>query len=662
MDGRKPPHVDNQKQLVQNLLSEIYDRYRCEHLSSTETSCLSDHRLSDAVSVCGISATYSETLQELKKQQNQKVQRVYLKTKCLKELSAIIEEIEERITVVSAKLIRQLKLRSRLREKNQRFCDMLTAVLQAVSQKRRIDTKLQFSLEPPIGSEHGFSQWKDTLRAILRLPKGTPGPWRKKIWSVLSQHHFEIHHKEYDWNELSQYVFSEKFNPDDDYLDNQIVKDLHRTGYTMLTSENNEETKMKLKRVLLAYARWNKSVGYCQGFNVIAALILDVTYGDESLTLQIMIYLIDGVLPENYFTDNLRGLSVDMAVFRDLLKIRLPDLSRHLDSLQKQANADLKARHYEPPLTNVFTMQWFLTLYATCLPKSVVLRIWDSVLIDGNEILLRSALAIWAKLGEKIGIIQSADEFYCEMSVLTKELLQGKLIHADNLMRTVYHIAAFPFPRLEEFREKYTYNITPFVADEEGVTDWEKEKGYKHNMSQDSNTTSESEADNHYDGMRRKKKIYYEEEDDAPFTCFGGLSIAQAEALTYGDKNVDLVKASPGAFGSSSSNSKQDQNGMLTERMSTDISALKKQYMKIRSKQIKSSYFISAKATENTVSNSIQNSPVAINHLLIGHNQTKGAKSSQLNRQTLPWKDAVLIQKLKSPSRKKMDSKPSLPV
>ena len=28
--------------------------------------------------------------------------------------------------------------------------------------------------------------------------------------------------------------------------------------------------------MLLAYARWNKEVGYCQGFNVLAALILDV--------------------------------------------------------------------------------------------------------------------------------------------------------------------------------------------------------------------------------------------------------------------------------------------------------------------------------------------------------------------------------------------------
>ena len=44
---------------------------------------------------------------------------------------------------------------------------------------------------------------------------------------------------------------------------------------------------MVLKRVLLAFARWNKSVGYCQGFNVLAALILEVTEGDESDALKV---------------------------------------------------------------------------------------------------------------------------------------------------------------------------------------------------------------------------------------------------------------------------------------------------------------------------------------------------------------------------------------
>ena len=63
-----------------------------------------------------------------------------------------------------------------------------------------------------------------------------------------------------------------------------------------------------------------------------------------------------------------------------------------------QACVIFTGANYEPPLTNVFTMQWFLTLFATCLPKHIVLRVWDSILLEGSEILLRTALAIWGKL------------------------------------------------------------------------------------------------------------------------------------------------------------------------------------------------------------------------------------------------------------------------
>lgn len=50
---------------------------------------------------------------------------------------------------------------------------------------------------------------------------------------------------------------------------------------------------------------------------------------------QVMIYLVEAVLPEGYFADDLRGLSADMAAFRDLLKLRLPRLAQHMDYLQK---------------------------------------------------------------------------------------------------------------------------------------------------------------------------------------------------------------------------------------------------------------------------------------------------------------------------------------
>lgn len=645
---------NQQKSLIQGLLSEIYHRYRADQQldSSTEASCLSD-------ATHGRHLTYSKTLEELERQQTRKLQKSFLQSKSIAELSEITQELDERVAVVSARLVRQLRQRSRLRDKNQRFCDMLTAILQAVSQKRRVDTKLNFSLEPSPGAQ-SYKQWRDTLRAILRLPRGMPEQWRKKVWSYLADNYIK-NLPGVDWNQMARHVFSERFNPDDDRLDNQIVKDLHRTGYTKISEGNCEEGRMVLKRVLLAYARWNKIVGYCQGFNVIAALILEVTQNDEQLALKIMVYLVDGVLPESYFAENLRGLSNDMAVFRDLLRARLPELSKHFDTLQRQANDQSQGHNYEPPLTNVFTMQWFLTLFATCLPRNVVLRIWDSVLLDGSEILLRVALAIWAKLGEKVGFVQSADEFYGSMAELTKQTLDGKLICADELMKTIYKIASFPFPKLKELREKYKYNITPFVADSDtnSNSNWKKEKRKDYKFSHDSATASESETDTQLERINNNENDY-NEDDSLMFTCFGGPTPPgkpSKKATKPAKKNTDLVSASPGAFN-------VDPNGMLSERMSTDIAALKRQYMKIRNKQLQSHYLIYAKPEkENQKQTSRQiipllpesqtASPYAINHLLIGRPTLTSSKSSssRINSTSLPWKEAILIQKLKSPGR-----------
>ncbi|GLH06799.1 TBC1 domain family member 30 [Gryllus bimaculatus] len=196
---------------------------------------------------------------------------------------------------------------------------------------------------------------------------------------------------------------------------------------------------------------------------MLAALILQVVDRREADAVKVMIYLIEGVLPESYFANNLRGLSVDMAVFRDLLRLRLPALSRHLEALQHDARDAATGTSYEPPLTNVFTMQWFLTLFCNCLPQPAVLRVWDLVFLEGSEVLLRTALAIWDGLADRILAVESADEFYSIMGVLTREMLEFGLMDTNNLVKTIVAVAPFPFPGLPELRDKYLYNITPWT-------------------------------------------------------------------------------------------------------------------------------------------------------------------------------------------------------
>lgn len=80
------------------------------------------------------------------------------------------------------------------------------------------------------------------------------------------------------------------------------------------------------------------------------------------------------------------------------------------------------------PASYLFFIFRFLTLFCNCLPQPTVLRVWDLILLEGNEILLRTALAIWQLLAERILSVRSADEFYCMMGALTRELLEDELV------------------------------------------------------------------------------------------------------------------------------------------------------------------------------------------------------------------------------------------
>uniref|UniRef100_A0A3P9J009 TBC1 domain family member 30 n=1 Tax=Oryzias latipes TaxID=8090 RepID=A0A3P9J009_ORYLA len=647
-DGLKPPKTS----IVDWLLVELYETYSGGGRRSAD-SWDSSTEASGSDAFLGRSNSGSSFLQELQEKQTRRHQMNYLAQKDLEELRSIIQEVKYRSGLQSAKLIRQLRRRDRLHHKLQKNYDIVTACLQAASQKRRVDTRLKFTIEPSLG-KNGFQQWYDALKAVARLPTGVPKEWRKRVWLTLADQY--LHSISIDWEKTLRFAFNERSNPDDDSLGIQIVKDLHRTGCSSYCGQEGEQDRVVLKRVLLAFARWNKTVGYCQGFNVLAALILEVTEGSESDALKVMIYLIDKVLPDSYFANNLRALSVDMAVFRDLLRLKLPRLSQHLHHLQKAANREAGGS-YEPPLTNVFTMQWFLTMFATCLPAHTVLRIWDSVFFEGSEVLFRVALAIWERLGERIEDCQTADEFYSTMGGLTQEMLEQNLIDATELMQEVYSMAAFPFPQLAELREKYTYNITPFP------------------------TSVKPNGSGGLGGWESDDDVDMDDEDSmvTVLGCLGPLGGLLAPELQRYQKHLkdhrteqgSIAELSPGAVGAGTGGGggakaehQSTVNSMMMERMSTDIYALKKQYSRIKRRQQAQTmhlYLGTDKCPATRIlASQLNPSSSVVNHLLLGRKPRSAPRSCRLTSaslSTLPGSGpAPLPRSPGSPSRKRCSS------
>ncbi|GAB0090539.1 microtubule-associated protein futsch isoform X1 [Sergentomyia squamirostris] len=415
-----------------------------------------------------------------------------------------------------------------------------------------------------------FNQWLHAMKMVARLPGGIPPEFRKKLWISLADQYLQTKH--IDWTKEEEKCFSDS-GIDDEELGAQIVKDLHRTGSSLCSGPAGSHNQAKLKRVLLGYSRWNPSVGYCQGFNMLGALILQVLDKNEGDSIKVMIYLIEGVLPAKYFCDSLNGLQTDMAVFRDLLSTRLPRLSKHLYKLQGSVGEEA----FEPPLTNVFTMQWFLTLFCTCLPISSVLRIWDLILIEGSDILLRTGLAIWTFLEERIISAKTADDFYCKMGTLSSELLNGNLIDSNGLVQRVVDLGSIE--DLQQLREKHVYNVANFK---------DNRKGYKLFYSDD-----EGDSD-----------------DDSR------MAVATAWGLRMGGRRESM----PGSQRPSSDN---------RDKMVLDINLLKHQYERLRERQRQAQIILTAACARQPTNTSTASS-FQVNQLLFGRNAILSNKGRRI--------------------------------
>ncbi|CAK7224936.1 hypothetical protein SBRCBS47491_005723 [Sporothrix bragantina] len=165
----------------------------------------------------------------------------------------------------------------------------------------------------------------------------------------------------------------------------QIQADIYRTLTDNIFFREGPGTA-KLNEVLLAYARRNPDVGYCQGMNLIAANLLLVTPSAED-AFWLLASIIETILPVGYYDHSLAGSRADQQVLRAYVADVLPRLSAHFDAL----SIDLET----------MTFQWFLSVFTDCLSAEVLFRVWDVVfcLNDGSVFLFQVALAL-LKLNE----------------------------------------------------------------------------------------------------------------------------------------------------------------------------------------------------------------------------------------------------------------------
>ena len=139
------------------------------------------------------------------------------------------------------------------------------------------------------------------------------------------------------WRNISGTLFQEKDNLALYYKfagsavmakdDEQIRKDLGRT-----VAYVNEEQKESLYNVLHACALYDLSLGYCQGMSYIAALLLEVT-GGENETFWLFVHLINKYKLAGLWEDGLPLLKFCLYCLDRVIGEQLPKLFSHFKSL-----------------------------------------------------------------------------------------------------------------------------------------------------------------------------------------------------------------------------------------------------------------------------------------------------------------------------------------
>ena len=163
---------------------------------------------------------------------------------------------------------------------------------------------------------------RNTVKTLIR--DGVPPELRGKVWFYMLGANKKMESEEISYATYSSpesFLTISKTN-----IPKEIEKDVGRTFPTRLLVMNNAlEFRMRLTRVLMAYAIRNKVVGYCQSLNYIAGLLL--LHMSEEKAFWCLVALLEDLLPTSYYEPSLIGGRVDQNVLQSCIAWRLSKVS-----------------------------------------------------------------------------------------------------------------------------------------------------------------------------------------------------------------------------------------------------------------------------------------------------------------------------------------------
>lgn len=271
-----------------------------------------------------------------------------------------------------------------------------------------------------------------TLKRFVR--KGIPNKYRTKVWMRISGADDKRKAKRMHFKDMLSQPLK------DAIAQEQIKNDLHRTfPNNMYFTKDNDVKSLKtpLHNVLVAFANSSPHIGYCQGLNYVAGLLLLVTR-DEEKSFWLLKCLTDDLLPQ-YYGPDISGLLTDVKVLARIIRIKSPAVYRHVEN-------------FKMPWASVCS-KWFVCLFSDVLPVETCLRLWDCLFYEGSKILLRAAITLILMNADNI---LKTKEFGEMVETFQKCTLNSDTMQCHDFINTIFQKSnPLPSKTITKLRNQY---------------------------------------------------------------------------------------------------------------------------------------------------------------------------------------------------------------
>ncbi|NWI38901.1 TBD2A protein, partial [Picathartes gymnocephalus] len=280
------------------------------------------------------------------------------------------------------------------------------------------------------------------LKSLIR--SGIPVEHRQRVWRWMVSRHCSLVPGHYQW-------LLESSRSTEHPACRQIELDLPRTlTNNKHFSSPTSQLIPKLRRVLLAFSWHNPAIGYCQGLNRLAAVAL-LVLEDEENAFWCLVYIVENLMPADYYSDTLITSQVDQRVFKDFLSEKLPRLMAHFEQYQIDVS--------------LITFNWFLVAFVDSLVSDILLRVWDAFLYEGTKVIFRYALAIFKYNEEEILRIHDSVEIYQYLRFFTRMITDGR-----KLMNIAFNdLNPFPMKLLRNRRSMHREELEAELCEFEQI-------------------------------------------------------------------------------------------------------------------------------------------------------------------------------------------------